>query len=108
MSKPLLKGKFEWKKMMPTEEQILATKEHAKHGWILEVDLDYPVELHKVNNGYPLALEKTKIEKEWMSDYHKNLAGELGLNQNETKLVLTLEDKKNYVIHYINLQFYLR
>lgn len=27
------------------------------------------MKLHKANNGYPLALEKDKIEKEWMSDY---------------------------------------
>lgn len=32
MSKPLPKGKFAWKKVMPTEEQILAKKEHAKRG----------------------------------------------------------------------------
>lgn len=109
MSKPLPKGKFAWKKVMPTEEQILAKKEHAKcGGWILEVDLDYPVKLHKANNGHPLALEKTKIEKEWMSDYQKILEGELGSNQNETKLVLTLQDKRNYVVHYRNLQFYLK
>lgn len=32
---------------------------------------------------------------------------ELGLKHNETELVLTLEDKKNYLVHYRNLQFYL-
>lgn len=31
---------------------------------------------------------------------------ELGLKHNETELVLTLEDKKNYLVHYRNLQFY--
>lgn len=30
---------------------------------------------------------------------------ELGLKHNETELVLTLEDKKNYLVHYRNLQF---
>lgn len=38
----------------------------------------------------------------------KNMADELGLKQTETKLVLTLQDKKNYVVvHYRNLKFYL-
>lgn len=30
---------------------------------------------------------------------------ELGLKHNETELVLMLEDKKNYLVHYRNLQF---
>ena len=37
----------------------------------------------------------------------KNVMDELGLKHNETELVLTLEDKKNYLVHYRNLQFYL-
>lgn len=57
------------------------------------MDLDYPVELHKDHNGYPLATEK-KIEKEWMSDYQKKMVDELGLKLNENKLVLTLQDIK--------------
>ena len=33
------------------------------------------------------------------------MVDELGLKQNEKKLVLTLQDTKNYVLHYKNLQF---
>ena len=69
MSKPLPKRDFKWKSVIPTEEQILAKKENAKNGWILEVDLEYPPELHKEHNGYPLAPEKKAVKKEWMSDY---------------------------------------
>ena len=53
MIKPLPKRGFKWKRVMPTEEEILAKKENAKNGWILEVDLEYPPELHKEHNGYP-------------------------------------------------------
>ena len=35
------------------------------------------------------------------------MVDELGLKQNEKKLVFTLQDTKNYVLHYKNLQFYL-
>ena len=44
--KPLPIRDFKWKRVMPTDEQILKKKEDAKCGWILEVDLEYPAELH--------------------------------------------------------------
>ena len=34
-----------------------------------------------------------------MLDYQKMLAEELGLKSNETRRVLTLQEKKNYVVH---------
>ena len=34
-----------------TEEQTLAKKEKGKREWIFEVDLEYPVDLHKDHNG---------------------------------------------------------
>ena len=108
MSKPLPNRDFKWKRVMPTEEEILKKKENAKNGWILEVDLQYPAELHEEHNSYPLAPEKKVVKKEWMSDYQKRLMEDLELKPLDSeKLLLTLEDKSNYVVHYRNLQFYL-
>ena len=109
MSKPLPKSGFKWKRVMPTEEEILNKKENAKKGWILEVDLEYPAELHKEHNSYPLAPEKKAVEKEKMSDYQNKLIKYLDLKiPNSKKLLLTLEDKNDYVVHYENLKFYLK
>ena len=109
MTKPLPIRDFEWKKEMPTEEQIMKKKKDAKCGWILEVDLEYPADLHKDNSAYPLAPEKIAVKEEWLSEYQKNLMKELELTHSkDKKLLLTLEVKKNYVTHYINLQFYLK
>ena len=40
---------------MPAEEEILALPEDGDKGWIMEVNLDYPEELHGKQNNYPLA-----------------------------------------------------
>jgi len=94
---------------MPTEEEILKKKENAKNGWILEVDLEYPEELHEEHNSYLLAPEKKVVEKEWMSDYQKRLMEDLDLKLPDyKKLLLTLQVKNNYIVHYKNLQFYLK
>ena len=43
-----------------------------------------------------------------MSEYQRKLEDELKVDMNEEKLVLTLQDKGNYVLHYKNLQLYLK
>ena len=109
MSLPLPKKNFHWKRVMPTEEQIMKMKWNSKKGWILQVDLEYPAHLHDAHNDYPLAPEKKVIKPEQMSEYQRRLMTDLDLSMpNTEKLILTLEDKEKYVVHYINLQFYFR
>ena len=108
MSRHLPKSGFHWKRVMPTEEQIMKMRPNPEKGWILEVDLEYPVYLHDAHNDYPLAPEKKVINPEQMSEYQRRLMTELYLTMPDTeKLVLTLEDKEKYVTHYSSLQFYL-
>ena len=52
---------------------------------ILEVDLEYPENLHNLHNDYPLCPEKVKCKN--------------GVE----KLIPNLRDKKKYVLHYKNL-----
>ena len=43
-----------------------------------------------------------------MSEYQRKLVDELKVDMNEERLVLTLQDKENYVLHYKHLQQYLK
>ena len=109
MSQYLPTGGFKWL----TEKQINSMnlalyKEDSKKGLILEVDLEYPDELHNLHNDYPLGPEKLKVTGDMLSDYCKNIANKYNISTGLVhKLIPTLCDKEKYVLHYRNLQLYL-
>ena len=75
---------------------------------ILEVDLEYNKNLHELHNDYPVAHEKVKVSKNMLSDYCKKIAEKYNISIGlVSKLIPTLRDKKEYVLHYHNLQLYL-
>ena len=99
MSQYLPTGNFKWMTDKEISKTNLGKYElDSKEGLILEVDLEYPKELHDLHNDYPIAPEKVKekIAKKY------NIS--TGLVR---KLIPTLRDKKEYVLHYRNLQLYL-
>ena len=80
-------------------------KSNSLTGYALEVDLEYPKNLHYEHSNYPLAPEKTNIQKEWLSDYCSEIVNEHNVTTGTVKkLVLNVMPKNNYVIHYRNLQ----
>ena len=81
MSQPLPLGYFKWM----SEEELIDWKNHS---CILEVDLEYPKELHDLHNDYPLAPERLKLN---------------GVE----KLIPNLYDKEKYIVHHENLKLYL-
>ena len=78
MSKPLPTGGFKWMSNL---------NNWRNRPCILEVDLDYPEELHSAHNDYPLAPESLKIEK-------------------VDKLIPNLMNKEMYILHRDNLLLY--
>jgi len=71
-------------------------------GYILEVDLQYPVELHDSHSDLPLAPEYLKVTPDMLSDYSnsdKNFRKQVALRPN-------LYDKIRYVLYLRNLQLY--
>ena len=109
MSQYLPTGGFRWM----TEKQInkinLAQyNEDSNKGLILEVDLEYPKELHDLHNDYPLGPEKVKVTNDMLSGYCKKIQNKFKISTGLVhKLIPTLCDKEKYVLHYRNLQLYL-
>ena len=97
---------FKWvKNINEIEQKLIKIKSNTSTGHILEVDLEYPKNLHYEHNDYPIALEKINIQKEWLSNYCLEIANEHNISTGTTKKLATnLMDKNNYVIYYRNLQ----
>ena len=77
-------------------------------GYILEVDLKYPNELHELHNDYPLAPEKLTVTNDILSNYCKSIADKYDIKVGDVKkLIPNLGNKNKYVLHYRNIQLYL-
>ena len=75
MSQCLPTGNFRWMIDKETNNIDLGKyKAGDKKGLILEVDLEYPRELHDLHNDYPVAPEKAKVSKNMLSRYSKEIA----------------------------------
>ena len=86
----------------------MSINEKSDVGYILEVDLKYPNELHELHNDYPLAPEKLTVTNDILSNYCKNIADKYDIKVGDIKkLIPILANKSKYVVHYRNLQLYL-
>ncbi|XP_050516578.1 uncharacterized protein LOC126891446 [Diabrotica virgifera virgifera] len=86
MSNYLPTGGFKWLENCDNFD-CCAIADDSFKGYVLEVDLDYPPNLHNIHNDLPFCPEPIKTS-----------------NSQYTKLMPNLYDKKKYIIHYRNLK----
>ena len=67
MTQYLPYGGFKW--MTNKKINLGLIKENSSIGYILEVDIEYPSELHDLHNDYPLVPEKLKVTNDMLSKY---------------------------------------
>ena len=80
-----------------------------ERGYILEVDLEYPKEIHDYHNSYPLCPERKLIKTSMLSKFQLHLKDKLNISSDHVeKLICDLTDKTHYKVHYRNLQLYLQ
>ncbi|XP_031551874.1 uncharacterized protein LOC116289141 [Actinia tenebrosa] len=104
MSQYLPVRDFEWDDVKPIEFYLSVDKESDK-GYVLEVDLEYPEHLHDEHDEFPLAPEAIEIPFQQLSPLQKQMCPGY---KPYRKLTMNLMSKKKYVVHYRNLQFYVR
>ena len=112
MCKKLPCDVFNWPYGRMDEKRVMKHCDDDDVGYILEVDLDYPKELHDLHKDYPLAPEIMCINENMLSqaqkDRHKYCYGKDASDEKTIKLVLNAMDKKKSVLHISALKFQLQ
>ena len=96
MSQYLPTGGFKWMKEKKLKKIKLSKyKNDSNKGLIIEVDLEYPKELHNIHNDYPLCAEKVKVTESMLSDYCQKIANKYNISTSLVyKLIPTLNKKR--------------
>ena len=96
MSEYLPYGAFKWvENNNEIINKILNKSDNSLHGYLLEVDLDYPEDLHDFHKDYPMAPEKIKIKDEMLSPYCLKIKNKHDIKSGDiNKLTPNLMSKK--------------
>ena len=94
-------------------EQDILDYDNDEEGYIVDVDLMYPQELHDKHNDYPMAPGIMNVTADMLSErqketykaYHQDKEPK---DEQTNKLILNVRDKSNYVLHINILKYYLQ
>ena len=103
MSQYLPTGGFRW---VDSETPLSNYTKTSERGAIFEVDLHYPKHLHDAHNDFPCAPERRAVDASELSPLSNIMDPDY--NDKSPKLLQTLYDKKNYIVHHSALQEYVK
>ncbi|GBB95615.1 hypothetical protein RclHR1_25780001 [Rhizophagus clarus] len=91
-------------------EKILKTKANALRRYFLNIKSHFPLKTHDYLRDLPPAVKNVAVGKDWFSPYNEELVNNLdgGCFSKTEKLVPHLGLRKDYVIHYLKLQYYVK
>ena len=87
-------------------EDILNTPDDSHIGYFIELDLTYPNDIKEKTRNFPFAPMNKKINPNNFNDYMREMKPDTYIQS--SKLICDWSDKKNYLIHYRMLKFYIR
>ena len=105
MSEPLPYDEIKFDNNIELED-ILNTPDDSDIGYFIEVDLKYPDNIKQKTKNLPLAPVNKKVNPDNFNDYMKSIKPDTYVQS--SKLICDWSDKKNYLVHYRMLKFYVR
>ena len=87
-------------------EDILNTPDDSVIGYFVEVDLIYPDNIKEKTTNFPFAPMNKKIIPDKLNDYMKEIKPDTYIQT--IKLICDWSNKRNYLLHYRMLKFYVR
>ena len=106
MQGPLPVGKFEWGEM--SVEKILGWTPDCVWGAFVELDTEYPVELHDLHNDYPIQEEKMSPQDDQVGPKTRRQRLEGNIKDVVPKLVPNFYAKKGIVCHIERAKFLMQ
>ena len=107
LSEYLPYGGFKWLKNVDGFD-VNSISEKNPVGYFVEVDVEYPVELHELHSDYPLAPEELAVSSSMLSKHCKEVADKYEIKVGDVKkLIPNIGNKTKYVLNYRNLQLNL-
>ena len=106
MSQPLPYDNFKFETDNVCLEEILNTPDDNDFGYFLEVDLEYPYNIRQKTKYFSFCRENKTVSKDDFGPYMKSLMPKNYVSHK--KLICDWTDKRNYLIHYRMLKFYVR